>query len=241
MKVGRYLLLILIGGVIGGFIGMSIGVINTNNLLRITHFSNVKTVLIIVGLATIINIILTLYLYIIQNNALKYKKKVTEDIEDDLVDYYEKSANLNFNKAHIIYYVELIISFISLFFIVLGNGNDKVLLYALIPYLFTIIPSLMIGFFVQKFDPRYPKLGEKNYTEKVLNLYDEGEKHIILQSMYKAFCINIYLLMTGIIILGFFSLATNENQTIGVFILIILFIYNIYTYFSKLIRFYKHS
>ena len=57
MKVGRYLLLILIGGVIGGFIGMSIGVINTNNLLRITHFSNVKTVLIIVGLATIINII----------------------------------------------------------------------------------------------------------------------------------------------------------------------------------------
>ena len=38
MKVGRYLLLILIGGVIGGFIGMSIGVINTNNLLRITHF-----------------------------------------------------------------------------------------------------------------------------------------------------------------------------------------------------------
>ncbi|MEJ7480469.1 DUF3169 family protein, partial [Staphylococcus pasteuri] len=81
-----------------------------------------------------------------------------------------------------------------LFFIVLGNGNDKVLLYALIPYLFTIIPSLMIGFFVQKFDPRYPKLGEKNYTEKVLNLYDEGEKHIILQSMYKVFCINIYLL-----------------------------------------------
>ena len=84
-------------------------------------------------------------------------------------------------------------------------------------------------------------MGEKNYTEKVLNLYDEGEKHIILQSMYKVFCINIYLLMTGIIILGFFSLATNENQTIGVFILIILFIYNIYTYFSKLIRFYKHS
>ena len=76
MKVGRYLLLILIGGVIGGFIGMSIGVINTNNLLRLTHFSNVKTVLIIVGLATIINIILTLYLYIIQNNALKYKRKL---------------------------------------------------------------------------------------------------------------------------------------------------------------------
>ena len=56
MKVGRYLLLILTGGVIGGFIGMSIGVINTNNLLRLTHFSNVKTFLIIVGLATIINI-----------------------------------------------------------------------------------------------------------------------------------------------------------------------------------------
>ena len=64
MKVGRYLLLILIGGVIGGFIECQ-WVINTNNLLRITHFSNVKTVLIIVGLATIINIILTLYLYIL--------------------------------------------------------------------------------------------------------------------------------------------------------------------------------
>ena len=70
--------------------------------MRITHFSNVKTVLIIVGLATIINIILTLYLYIIQNNALKYKKKVTEDIEDDLVDYYEKVRTLTLIK-HILF------------------------------------------------------------------------------------------------------------------------------------------
>lgn len=241
MKVGRYILLTLIGGIIGGVIGLSFGMINTNNLLRLTHFSNIKIVLTVVGIATLINIILTIYLYIIQNKALKNKTKITEDIEDDLVDYFEKSANLNFNKAHIIYYVELIISFISLFIIVLGNGTDKVLFYSIIPYLFTIIPSLMIGFFVRKYDPRYPKIGEKNYTEKVLNLYDEGEKHIILQSMYKVFCINIYLLMTGIIILGFFSLVSNENQTIGVLILIILFIYNIYTYFSKLIRFYKHS
>ena len=80
-------------------------------------------------------------------------------------------------------------------------------MFVIIPYVITIIPALMIGFFIRKFDPRYPKLGEKNYIEKTLNLFDEGERHITLIAMYKLYRVNISLIIGGCLIVGLFSIC----------------------------------
>ena len=65
-------------------------------------------------------------------------------------------SNLNFNKSSIIIYIQLIISFVALLLIVFGHGSNSDVLYAIIPYMLTII-----GFFNRRFDSRYPKIGEK--------------------------------------------------------------------------------
>ena len=97
----------------------------------------------------------------------------------------------------------------------------------------------MIGFFVRKYDSRMPKQGEKQYTEKVLEIMDEGERHITLVSMYKVYHINISLLIIAALFLGLFSIISGINQTIGLFMLIILFCYNAFGYLLKVKKFYK--
>lgn len=94
-------------------------------------------------------------------DALKFKNQSLNSIEDDDADLFEMKSNLNFNKSSIIIYIQLIISFVALLLIVFGHGSNSDVLYAIIPYMLTIIPSIMLGFFNRRFDSRYPKIGEK--------------------------------------------------------------------------------
>lgn len=160
-------------------------------------------------------------------------------IEDDDADLYEKKSNLNYNKSSIITYIQMIISFIALLLIVFGRGSNIDVLYAIIPYMLTIIPSIMMGFFNRRFDSRYPKIGEKKATEKTLALMDDGERHITLVSMYKNYQVNLALLMIAIIFLAIFSIDTGSNQTLGILFLIIIFAYNSLGYMLKVRKFYK--
>ena len=235
MKVKRYFILLVLGGIIGGFVGSSMGSIST--FLSNVNFAHTHFGLIICIIASLIIIGLTFYLWKVQKDALKFKNQSLNSIED--ADLFEMKSNLNFNKSSIITYIQLIISFVALLLIVFGHGSNIDVLYAIIPYMLTIIPSIMLGFFNRRFDSRYPKIGEKNYTEKTLALLDEGERHIAIVSMYKNYGVNLTLLMVAIIFLGVFSIDTVSNQTLGILFLIIIFAYNSLGYMLKVRKFYK--
>lgn len=237
MKVKRYLILLVLGGIIGGFVSSSMGSIST--FLSNVNFAHTHFGLIICIIASLIIIGLTFYLWKVQKDALKFKNQSLNSIEDDDADLFEMKSNLNFNKSSIITYIQLIISFVALLLIVFGHGSNIDVLYAIIPYMLTIIPSIMLGFFNRRFDSRYPKIGEKNYTEKNLALLDEGERHIAIVSMYKNYGVNLVLLMIAIIFLGIFSIDTGSNQALGILFLIIIFAYNSLGYMLKVRKFYK--
>lgn len=239
MKVGRYLLLLLIGCVVGGIMGSTISVMEYTNL-----FSNItiseNSLIIVTITASVINIILIFVLHKVQRDAIKFKSKTNHSLEDTQADLFEKKANIKYIRSEIIYFIQMSVSFITIFIFVLANKNDAMSsFYAIIPFLITIIPSLMVGFFARKFDSRYPKQGEARYTEKVLNIKDEGERHIILVSMFKTYHINLVLIMIGVVLLGAFSIRTGINQSIGLLILIVLFVYNAFGYTLKVSKFYK--
>ena len=85
--------------------------------------------------------------------------------------------------------------FIAILIPVIGNASENHIALIMIPFIITIISSIMIGIFYRKFDARYPKLGEKHYTEKAFNIMDEGERYITLVSLYKVHQQNIVLLL----------------------------------------------
>ncbi|MCE5090429.1 DUF3169 family protein [Staphylococcus devriesei] len=236
MKVRRYLLLLVIGGLIGGVIGG--GMDSISSLIANTSFSHTQNMIIFI-ISSLLIIGLTLYLWKVQNDALKFKRHSLQSIEDDDADTYERKANLKYNQAKIIIYLQMTISFLCVLLIVLGKGSDYDILYVVIPLLLTSIPSIMDGFFNRRFDTRFPKIGEKDYTEKTLNLLDDGERHIALLGMYKNYQINLVLLMVGIMFLGIYAMGTGSNQTLGILFLTIAFIYNSFGYLLKVREFYK--
>ncbi|RIM70142.1 DUF3169 family protein [Staphylococcus xylosus] len=239
MKVGRYLLFILLGCIVGGIMGSTISVMEYTNL-----FSNItiseNSLVIVTIIASVINIILIFVLHKVQRDAIKFKSKTNHSLEDTQADLFEKKANIKYIRSEIIYSIQMSVSFITIFIFVLANKNNEMSsFYAIIPFLITMIPSLMVGFFARKFDSRYPKQGESRYTEKVLSIKDEGERHIILVSMFKTYHINLVLIMIGVVLLGVFSIRTGINQSIGLLILIVLFVYNAFGYTLKVSKFYK--
>ncbi|MCQ9288062.1 DUF3169 family protein [Staphylococcus gallinarum] len=239
MKLKRYLVFVLIGAVVGGIIGFCFGMFEDRNLFEIVKFTSNQIVIIISIIASVINIVLTFLLYKVQQQALKYKSLMENDINDQQADDYEKLTSLKFMRTSTIYYIQILVSLITIFILALGNASNAYIVWAIIPFIITIIPSLMLGFFVRKYDSRMPKQGEKQYTEKVLKIMDEGERHITLVSMYKVYHINISLLIIAALFLGLFSIISGINQTIGLFMLIILFCYNAFGYLLKVKKFYK--
>ena len=170
MKIKRYALLCLLGGLVGGIIGYIIGAINWEKLFNYAQFANFKVVLYTTIVASLINVILTVYLFIVQNASLHYKAKIDANISDDLADTYENKSYTKSLKVRFIYTMQLIVAFIAILIPVIGNASDNHIALIMIPFIITIISSIMIGIFYRKFDARYPKL-ERNITLK---------KHLIL-------------------------------------------------------------
>ncbi|KIX90240.1 hypothetical protein TP70_08645 [Staphylococcus microti] len=239
MKVMRYILLLLVGGIIGGVIGTIIGVTNGFDVINKIHFVNDRTAM-IMGIIAILGIILLfVYNLMIQKQALHYKKMMDEQVSDSETDLREKKASLIVLRITMVSYLQLFISLILLLVFVIGHATESHFLYVVIAFILASVGSTQYGLFIRKYDARYPKMGEKQYTEKLLALMDDGERHITLVSMYKVYTINTMLLIIAIMLLGIMSIGTGMNHTLSIIVLLIILSYNVFGYHFKVRKFYK--
>lgn len=241
MKVWRYLSFLFLGGVVGFFISLLLTRIDFQQLIQHIDFMSEQFIIISCIIVTLCIVGLTLWQYQTQKVALKLKSRVDYQTEIEETDTLENQANMKFLKVSIIVYVQYFISFVYFFILALGNEGDTALVTAVIPFLFTIIPAIMVGFFQRKFDRRFPKMGEAKYTEKTFQIMDEGERHITLVSLYKVYHMNLSLIIIGVVLLSFFSLVTGINQFLGILFMIVLFAYNAFGYLWKVSRFYREE
>ncbi|UEX90173.1 DUF3169 family protein [Staphylococcus ratti] len=238
MKVVRFLVMVLVGGLIGGLIGLLFSY--TDHLKLFTQFkmTDPSTIHMIGILFLIIIVALLIWAFYTQKKVLKQKRLLDSNIEDEATDNIERKAALYFLNVSFLMFTSYVVVFLLFFIYVLGNVPSIYVFYPVSGFLLASLFSIPYGFFVRKYDSRYPKQGEKEYTEKTLSIMDEGERHITLVSMYKVYHINISLLIISIIILGIYSLGSNNNQTLALFVLIVLFIYNVFGYLLKVRKHY---
>ena len=239
MKVMRYILLVLLGGLIGGVIGTIIGFTNGFDAINKIHFVNDRTAMIMGIIAILVIILLFGYNLMIQKQALHYKKMMDEQVSDSETDLREKKASLIVLRITMVSYLPLFISLILLLVFVIGHATESHLLYVAIAFILASVGSTQFGLFIRKYDARYPKIGEKQYTEKLLALMDDGERHITLVSMYKVYTINTMLLSLAIMLLGIMSIGTGMNHTLSIIVLLIILSYNVFGYHFKVRKFYK--
>ncbi|QDW90592.1 DUF3169 family protein [Staphylococcus chromogenes] len=239
MKIGRYLLWAFIGGICGYLFAYVLDI--THGFRTLTEFKITdSTTIHLIGIISLILVCgLILVAFYTQKKTLKYKKQLDRHIEDDQADGIETRASLSFLNVSLIIYATYFVTFLLFFIFVVGKVDVGYLAYPTIIFLLVVLSGIPYGFFVRRYEPRFPKLGEKQYTEKTLAIMDEGERHITLVSMYKIYHMNLSLVMSAILVLGFFSIQSGSHQFLGMAILIVLFIYNAFGYLFKVRRHYK--
>ncbi len=105
-----------------------------------------------------------------------------------------------------------------------GQAEANAMLFFFIPFFASAIFNTQFTLFNRKFDDRMPKIADKNYTEKRLEILDEGERHIELIALFKTYAINLSILILAIIFIGSYSIATGINQSFSLLLIIAIFI-----------------
>ncbi|MBA6432886.1 DUF3169 family protein, partial [Pseudomonas aeruginosa] len=120
----RYLLLVLLGGIIGGAAGYLIPTLNDMGFFNKILFTNQNSIMVVCFIATLINIILTVILYRELKNSVYFKNKINNPDNKYSEDESEEKSNLKFLNASFIYYFQILISLIFLLILVIGNIKD---------------------------------------------------------------------------------------------------------------------
>ena len=84
-----------------------------------------------------------------------------------------------------------------------------------------LIGSIRFQTLVQQMYPErnLPNISETDYALKLLAASDDGEKHVMLEGLYKTHSLVNMLLIVGIILLLFYSLSTSSSQLFSIFVI----------------------
>ncbi|HCY8974251.1 TPA: DUF3169 family protein [Staphylococcus aureus] len=237
MKILRYIGYLLLGGLVGGIIGGILGNFDGLGIENLT-FATHNNVVVISNIATIIIILIEIIVLMNQRRALKYKRLVDEEVDNEETDQYELLANRHVLNGSILSILQTVIALLVLLIFVVGQAEVNGILLFLIPFFASAIFNTQFTLFNRRFDDRMPKIADKNYTEKRLEILDEGEHHIELIALFKTYAINLSILILAIIFIGSYSIATGINQSFSLLLIIAIFIYNAFSYLLKRRRFY---
>lgn len=237
MKILRYIGYLLLGGLVGGIIGGILGNFDGLGIENLT-FATHNNVVVISIIATIIIILIEIIVLMNQRRALKYKRLVDEEVDNEETDQYELLANRHVLNGSILSILQTVIALLVLLIFVVGQDEVNGILLFLIPFFASAIFNTQFTLFNRRFDDRMPKIADKNYTEKRLEILDEGEHHIELIALFKTYAINLSILILAIIFIGSYSIATGINQSFSLLLIIAIFIYNAFSYLLKRRRFY---
>ncbi|HCV6261748.1 TPA: DUF3169 family protein [Staphylococcus aureus] len=237
MKILRYIGYLLLGGLVGGIIGGILGNFDGFGIENLT-FATYNNVVVISIVATIIIILVEAIVLMNQRRALKYKQLVDKEVDIDATDQYELLANRYVLNGSILIILQTVIAFLVLLIFVVGHAAANAILFFLIPFFASAIFNTQFTLFNRRFDDRIPKIADKNYTEKRLEILDEGERHIELIALFKTYAINLSILILAIVVIGLYSITTGINQSFSLLLIIAIFIYNAFSYLLKRRRFY---
>lgn len=74
-------------------------------------------------------------------------------------------------------------------------------------------------------DRDLPKTSSPDYAQQLLDVADDGEKHVMLQGLYRTNISMMSLSFVAIIVLLLYSLLTGNSQLFAIFVVIFLMVF----------------
>lgn len=239
----RTTLNLIISAIVG--FGLSIGVILlfTNDQVREFvvegTFINDYYLYILIGVIAL-GLILLIISFIMGRNILNKNQRAHEET-DTLDDWTQRT----FYNAQTIGYMGYLLGMLSLaltvtmvvgavelesymFWVIIGSSIALVIIA-------TFITVHLAGLLNKIYPERnLPTLNDKDYAKKLLEVSDEGERHMILNGLYEANQFTQLGLLMGVVVLIIIGIATETNQLLGIIILLIILAMNHLKYTQSL-------
>lgn len=153
-------------------------------------------------------------------------------------DSYDKYRYNKHNEIQIYSTVSFVLSLVSLTIpmILIPDFNIFLFIFSAAVYFISLGFLIKISGLVKKLYPerQLPSTDSKNYADKLLAASDEGERHIMLNALYKTFTITQVSLFTAIIVLTAYSVLTGESQIFSILVLGIIMIITNFKYFVEI-------
>ena len=156
-------------------------------------------------------IIANMYSVFVQVNG---KKQVDFEDEDD--DEWRLSLERATYAAISWIQAAFSISFVAFLtgFMLVRDSNPMVTFYAIVLFMSLFIALVIVTYLVRYTHPEFklPDPQSPTYQQELFDSYDDGEKYLMLKSLYKLyFWINILLILLGIGLM-LYSVFTGQSQ-----------------------------
>ncbi|WP_394121729.1 DUF3169 family protein [Planococcus donghaensis] len=224
-KFGRISGQLLIGSLIG-FFGM-LAVLDGDIRIDLSPYAYAGNIIILAIAAALV--VFSAYCYF--SVRILAKQDLTGDEEDAAEGrMYKKYSDASLSST-----LAILLSLASMSLSILTIQPLWLLLLGLVLIIFSftisiILPGLMKNMYPER---NLPTISDKKYAEKLLNVSDDGEKHVMLGGLYKTHITMNSLLLGAIVLLLFYSMASESSQLFSIFIIIgILAITNMQYQFS---------
>ncbi|MCG3402198.1 DUF3169 family protein [Staphylococcus massiliensis] len=221
------ILSLIIGGIIGGLIGLLIDE-------GIPKFLNWVSGNIINGIAVILVIILGLLMLKRLNKAKTYNQ-LMENEDDGFEDDYDLMRGKQIYKTSILIHVINILALLNISILALFmKDSGRMFFIAFITLMIATIFSYIYNAQIHKVDKCFPKLSDSNPVNTLLNNFDEGERYIMFNAIYKLFQYNLSIFLMFAMICAAAAAFGFNDIGISSVLFCVLYIVNISYYYKKI-------
>ena len=203
----------------GAIAGLTLGIIATS-----TSDMNMDSTYYWIGLVTlaasIILAIVSVYLY---RQLKTVAGDYTKYMDMDAYDIYRYNK---YNDLQVVNTMAMMLSIIALAIFLILEFYFAWILVSAVTYLVVLYLTVVQTGMVTSLYPdrNLPKPGDKKYAEKLLAASDEGERHIMLNGLYKTYNFLQTGLFLGIVILIIYSIITGEAQIFSIILIAVILI-----------------
>lgn len=151
------------------------------------------------------------------------KQPLTGDEEDEAEGFMYQS----YSDGSLASTLTIILSLTSTSFILLTDQSPSFLIVTLLALAAGSILSYSLNTLLPIMYPErsLPKLSDPDYAQRLLELSDDGEKHVMLQGLYKTNISTTSLMTFAIILLLVYSIVTGDSQLFSIFVVTLIMIF----------------
>jgi len=203
----------------GAIAGLTFSIIATS-----TNDMNMDNIYYWIGLVTLtVSIVLAIVSIYLYRQLKTVASDYTKYMDMDAYDIYRYNK---YNDLQVVNTTAMMLSIIALSIFMIIEFHFAWILISAVTYIvvlyLTVVQTGMVSILYP--DRDLPKPGDEKYAEKLMAASDEGERHIMLNGLYKTHGFTQTGLFLGIVILIFYSIITGESQIFSIILIAVILI-----------------